>query len=117
MDEGNYRWTGHNDDEPPWSEARARSLVGKRIIIGITRLDADGNPLGQEQLHGEVVGVNAKDGVAIRIAGRADLYWLPPHLGAFHSAPPGEYRFRATGEVVVDPDLMSTWTVHAPRVH
>jgi len=40
--------------------------------------------------------------------------WLPPDLRAFQDAPPGEYRLRSTGEVVVDPDFISSWTINRP---
>lgn len=102
---------------PSWDEEFARRLVGKRVIVGLTRFDADGNLLEQRQFHGEIADVAHDRGIAIRVAGRSDLYWLPPDLRSFRLAPPGEYRLRATSEVVVNPDLMATWTVTAPRVH
>ncbi len=37
-----------------------------------------------------------------------------PDLSAFVEAPAGEYRFRTTGEVVVNPDLMTQWTIEDP---
>jgi hypothetical protein len=39
------------------------------------------------------------------------FYWLPPDGRAFEEAPPGEYRLRSTGEVVIDPDYLATWTI------
>jgi len=39
---------------------------------------------------------------------------LPPEPEAYEPAPPGEYRLRSTGEVVVDPDYLTTWTVGSP---
>jgi hypothetical protein len=36
---------------------------------------------------------------------------LPPHLSAFQAAKPGEYRLRATGETVENPDLTTSWTI------
>jgi hypothetical protein len=35
-------------------------------------------------------------------------------MRAFQPAPPGEYRLKSTGEIVVDPDLLSTWTIRRP---
>jgi hypothetical protein len=53
-------------------------------------------------------------GIAVELSDSGDVFWLPPEPSALNHAPPGEYRFRSTGEVVVDPDLMTTWTVTAP---
>ncbi len=43
-------------------------------------------------------------------------FTLPPVEEAFEPAPPGEYRLRTTGEVVVDPDFTTSWTVVPPAV-
>jgi hypothetical protein len=40
---------------------------------------------------------------------------MPPALDDIESAPAGEYRFRETGEIIVDPDLMANWTITKPR--
>jgi hypothetical protein len=40
------------------------------------------------------------------------LEFLPLDLEALRPAPPGSYTLRSSGEVVVDPDLLSAWTVH-----
>lgn len=37
----------------------------------------------------------------------------PPGLGNLALARPGRDRLRATGEVVVDPDYTTTWTIHS----
>jgi len=36
---------------------------------------------------------------------------LPPDLRSLKPAPAGEYRLRATGEIVRDPDYLATWVV------
>lgn len=36
---------------------------------------------------------------------------LPPHREAFEGAEEGEYRLRATGEVVVNPDLFAKFRI------
>jgi hypothetical protein len=83
--------------------------------VGLTYLDHRGEFLEQRQLHGEIVSAN-RDGVVIALAGkRAGEQWtMPPALESIRRAPAGEYRLRETGEVVIDPDLMSTWTISKP---
>ena len=37
-------------------------------------------------------------------------YWnLPPDPSLIQPAPPGEYRMRSTGEVITNPDFITTW--------
>ena len=100
---------------PEFDEGLARSYVGRTIIIGLTYLDHAGNLLEQRQLHG-VVGSASREGILIALAGRyaGETWNMPPALESIRTAPPGEYKFRETGEVVVDPDLMATWAITSP---
>lgn len=56
------------------------------------------------------------EGIALRLEGAraGETYRLPPDLRAFAPAPPGEYRLRETGEVVVDPDYTTSRTIDPP---
>jgi hypothetical protein len=94
------------------SFATAQKYVGRTIIIGITYLRRDGTLREQEQMHGLVSAID-EHGIKIRLS---DGRWfnLPPDLRAIRLAPRGQYRFRSTGEIVNDPDLMTTWTVTQP---
>jgi len=88
-------------------------LIGKHILIGITRLDYLGNEIERTQCHGYFESMD--DVVHIRLEGTDEDFTLPPDLSTFQKAQPGEYRLRTTGEVVVNPDYLCVWTVHAPR--
>lgn len=88
-------------------------LVGKRVLVGITCVDHKDELVSQEQFHGRVESLD--DGlIHIRVAGTGEDFTLPPDPSAFTRARPGSYRLRSTGEVVVDPDFTSSWTVRAP---
>ena len=79
--------------------------IGKRLLVGITVHNSEGEFLYQEQFHGLIVG--ADDGsVVIERADNGVRVSLPPELT---KAPPGEYRLRSTGEVVTDPDYLAKW--------
>jgi hypothetical protein len=106
--------TSSDDSRPPWNAVRALSLVGKYVLIGLTYVDAKDKPIEQEQLHGTIIKADAKGGFAIRLRGskNGEVFWLPADLRAFQDSCPGEYRLRSTGEVVVDPDLFSTWIIN-----
>jgi len=99
---------------PPWDTGRAASLDGALVLVGITLESPEGARLSQ--FYGTVVEVDAVKGVTLRLEGtRSDeTYRLPPDLDAFTPAPPGEYRLRATGEVVTDPDFTTQWTITPP---
>ena len=66
------------------------------------------------QLHGVIESADERKGFAVRVAGTNEIEWLPPDLRAFEAAEPGEYTLRSTGEVLVDPDLISNWVVRRP---
>jgi len=54
------------------------------------------------------------DGIALGPHDTGELEWLAPDVRAFALAAPGEYRLRSTGEVVSDPDVLTTGTLHGP---
>src|SRR5437773_2596530 len=103
----------NEDWPPPWDSALATALVGKYVLIGLTYCDHQGNVREQKQLHGTITAADSKKGFAIELRGtrEGETFWLPLHITAFQDADPGHYRLRATGETVVDPDLVSTWTI------
>jgi len=86
-------------------------MIGQTVLVGITYVDPDGGVVHQDQFAGVVQQVEPL--VAID-RGADEAFTLPPDLGAFDRAQPGEYRLGTNGETVVDPDYVSTWTVRAP---
>jgi hypothetical protein len=102
-----------------WDDARARALVGRTVLLGLTFADAGGEVIEQTQRHGVIEEVDADRGIGVRLVGpglpwNGELYRLPPTLSNFADAAPGSYRLRATGETVVDPDFTSTWEIRSP---
>jgi hypothetical protein len=87
-------------------------VVGKRVLIGLTYVDADGDVVGRAQKHGVVVSADDQV-VRVRLAD-SEEFTLPPDLEAFEVAAEGEYHLKETGEVIVDPDFITTWTIHTP---
>lgn len=99
--------------ENPQPISDLSELLGKSVLVGITRIDPDGEVASHEQFHGHVESLD--DGlVHIRVAGSGANFTLPPDASSFVRARPGHYRLRSTGEVVVNPDFTSSWTVRAP---
>lgn len=91
------------------------SYIGKHLLIGVTYLNNDESLLEQKQLHGIIDRINGHEGIVVRLANCDEEYKLPPDLNSLQVAPKGEYRLRAAGEIVVDPDLLTTWTITKPK--
>jgi len=93
----------------------AKKYIGKHLLVGITYLDHEQNFVERKQFHGHVVRINEDEGIVISLDGAKKEFKLPPDLNALQEAPKGEYRLRASGEIVVDPDFLSTWTLTKPK--
>ena len=100
--------------EPYFDEEEAQFLIGKHLLVGVTHRNHSDEITGYEQFHGEIVRASQAEGIIIRLNGSVEERWVPPDLSRLEEAAPGNYRLKKTGEVVVDPDLLSTWTVY-PR--
>jgi hypothetical protein len=87
-------------------------MVGRVLLVGVSYLDEVGEVRDQIQFAGVVLAVDPL--VTIERSGK-DPFTLPPVPDAYDIADPGEYRLRSTGEVVVDPDFVTTWTVRPPE--
>lgn len=88
---------------------RLTGLVGSRLLVGVTLVDPDGGLIGREQFCGVVQEVG--DGVVVVARGDGSPAVIPADEDAFRSAPAGSYTLAGSGEVVLDPDVLTTWTV------
>lgn len=98
-------------------EKKGDSYVGKDILIGLRYyqvVDGDRKFVRQEQLHGEIVRINANEGIVVQL-GNGDEYKLPPDLSFLQAAPSGEYTLQATGKMIKDPDFIVTWAIDLPE--
>lgn len=86
---------------------RLQHLVGAYLLAGVTLRDEQGAIVKRQQFHGRVTEV--ADGVVVLHHADGDLV-LPSDPEAYTPAVPGPYRL-ASGEVVTDPDYLSTWSV------
>jgi hypothetical protein len=81
--------------------------VGTRVLAGITVRGEDGAIRSREQFHGTVTEV--ADGVVVVRHADGELL-LPAEPDGYQPAKPGRYTL-PSGEAVVDPDYLSTWSV------
>jgi hypothetical protein len=100
--------------EPYFDEEEAKAIIGKRLLVGVTHRNRNKEVTGVEQFHGEIIRASRTEGIILRLSGSGEERWLPPDLSRLEPAAPGNYRLKATGEIVVDPDFLSTWTVYSP---
>ena len=100
----------------PSDEDFASELIGTHLIVGITHIDHVGNVVSHEQFHGQVIRATISEGVVL-LDPAGKEHWVPLDREAFQPADPGTYTLKSTGETLVDPAWLSTWTVHPPDHH
>lgn len=88
-------------------------LMGKTLLVGISYYTEDDVFIEQRQMWGTVIHFDPKK-IVIRQK-NGECFTLPPDLRSMEVAKPGLYRLRSTGEVVVNPDFLSTWICHQPE--
>jgi hypothetical protein len=97
-------------EQPKRITSDGSAYAGKRLLVGITYKDHKGELIRQEQFHGLILEAG-EGGIVIERNDTGEQISLPPEL---KEAPPGNYRLRSTGEVVVDPDYLATWLIEEP---
>jgi hypothetical protein len=85
-------------------------LVGRRVLVGISYVDAGGGPVDAAEFCGRVSEVRGGV-VVLQDPASSEQVVLPADAEAYQPAAPGRYTLRGTGEVVTDPDYLSAWTV------
>ena len=100
---------------PPLDDAKAEEMIGKVVLVGVTRYGGDGQVQGLEQYAGTVLRISADEGVVLADEDDGHEHYLPPMLDQYQRAEPGEYRMRNSGMIVVDPDYLTAWDLHAQQ--
>jgi hypothetical protein len=100
------------DWEPLWDPKLAVALIGKRVLVGMTDLAADGAVIGQRQFCGYAIRADRRTGIVVRLADGAragEEVVLPADTRAFRPAARGEYHLRETDEVATEPEFVTSW--------
>ena len=102
------------DEGSSWDQDEAEWLIGKQVVVGITRLASDGVTVkAQSQYHGKIVSADEVDGFKVecegKLAGR--IMTLPPDLSAFRIVNSGEHKPQSTGEAADESEIVSNWTI------
>jgi len=101
-------------NKPQLDEAKAPEYVGKTVLLGVTYLDHDEKLLGRKQWVGTITAFSNSDGIRIKLRDSDDPCALPPDPRGIRKATPGTYKLSSTGEEIVDPDYLATWTSVKP---
>jgi hypothetical protein len=100
--------------KPEYDPIKANELIGKTVLVGLTREDHSGKFIMDEEFHGKVIRAQPGKGIILLRDDDGTECTLPPDTGNFRVAKPGLYRSRSTGDVVKDPDFLAVWTVREP---
>lgn len=92
-----------------WEEFKT-FIKGKVFLIGITFTDGKGNVVDTFQASGKVTELT-DEGILRFIRPDNSIYQLPYERESISEAQPGEYKEKATGHIVVNPDYITTWTI------
>lgn len=100
---------------PNFDDEKAQALIGKRVLVDVTYRSRSEKVLEQKQFYGEIISISRFDGIIVRLQGLQEERRLPPDLSRLQPAQPGQYPLKGSDAVVVDPDLVSSWTVYPPE--
>ncbi len=92
-----------------WEELQ-KFIKGKRFLIGLTFIDADGKVIEQYQTNG-IVDQLSDNGVFDIVRNNGSLFQIPYDKDAIRKAEKGEYREKATGQIITNPDFILTWEI------
>lgn len=92
-----------------WKELQI-FLKGKVFLIGLTFVDQDEELIEQYQTSGTVDELT-DDGLFHFKRTDGSLFQLPYDNETIREAAEGEYRERATGNIIINPDYTTTWEI------
>jgi hypothetical protein len=61
-------------------QTKADAMIGKTVLVGVSRCDKSGSVISHEQHFGTVLRINAHEGLVIRSAIDDQEVSLPPYL-------------------------------------
>ena len=105
-----------NSKKPDFDLEKAKKMMNKTMLIGVSYYSHDGKFIEQKQIHGKVVSVDADRGFVIQLEGAhsGETFSLPPDLRSVREAKPGIYREHSTGDEIVNPDYLTFWVINKP---
>lgn len=93
-------------------EEKAKAMLGKLVLSGVSYYDIEGNVLRHQQFFGTVLRISIEEGLVLADGTDGSEIHLPHSLEHYMAAAPGTYTLKSVNQCVVDPDYISTWHVH-----
>jgi hypothetical protein len=112
--DGKGRWTFQGKVHRCLPKAFARRFLKTKIIVSVTYFDDEFNEVETRQLWGIIAAINARQGIVVMNPNRNIKFYLPPDLSCLEPAKRREYRLKPTGEILMDPGYITSWTVAMP---
>jgi hypothetical protein len=97
-----------------WEELQT-FFKGKVFLIGLTFVDQEENLIEQYQTSG-IVDELSNEGFLKFKRNDNSLFQVPYDKETIEEAVEGEYREKSTGNIIVNPDFITTWTVHIKTI-
>lgn len=91
----------------------AQLFVGKKILVGLTYLNANGEVREQMQLHGSISSIGAHT-LAFEKADGSGQFAIPFDGQLDAADPESVYTLRSTGEEVTGVNFVASFTIHTP---
>ncbi len=95
-----------------FDESKAAEMIGKYVLLGVTRRDSNEQVLSTEEIHGEVLRVSEENGLIILKSDDSE-FGLPPLLDCYQEADEGVYSLKTTNKKINIPDYLATFDVTA----
>ena len=105
------------NSRPSQTPSAFDSLLGKTLLIALIIIPVMASFSSRSSFSVHSTEITRRRGIVIRDEITASEYCLPLDLDNIHPAKKGEYRLRASGRVVTDPDYTTVWNrrAHAPK--
>ena len=88
-------------------------FVGRRVLVGLTYVDRNGDPVERKQAYGTITAV---DDHTIHFEQSNGQPFSIPFDGVLETADPeATYMLKSTGESVTGVDFVASFTVHPPK--
>jgi hypothetical protein len=105
------------DGRPSWDQDEADWLIGKHIVVGITRLASDGRTVkAQSQYQGKIIDADGVEGFKVECEGAfaGRIMTLPADLRAFRLVDADGNRLQSLSEAAEDCSVIANWTIIEP---
>lgn len=90
------------DDQDP-------SVLGKRVLVGVTWVDGTGREVRRGQWWGKIIAFNRAQGLLVDLKDSGTLHAFPPFPDGLRPAKPGTYELQSTAECIADVDFLYTF--------